>query len=114
MTTLDQEIAAYDKMRDDLENQHMGEWVLFFGETLIGVYASFDEAAKYGVQEFGSGPYLIRQVGAPPVTMPTSVVFTFMPSTKVGLITFRATSEGACTNNANLDGLMGAQGPGVA
>jgi hypothetical protein len=73
MTILDQEIAAYDKMRPDLESLHMGEWVLFFGDRLIGVFASFDEAAKHAVQAFGRGPYLIRQVGAPPVTMP--VVF---------------------------------------
>jgi hypothetical protein len=75
MTTLDQEIAAYDKMRPDLESQHMGEWVLFFGDRLIGVFASFDEAAKHAVQAFGRGPSLIRQVGARPMTMPPSVVF---------------------------------------
>jgi hypothetical protein len=70
MTTLDQEIAGYDKMRPDLESRHMGEWVLFFGDRLIGVFASFDEAAKHAVHAFGRGPYLIRQVGAPPVTIP--------------------------------------------
>lgn len=75
MTTLDQEIVAYEKMRADLENRHMGEWVLVSGETLIGVFASFDEAARDAVHKFGRGPYLIRQVGAPPVTMPASVVY---------------------------------------
>src|SRR5580658_3596976 len=70
MTILDQEIAAYEKMRPELENRHMGEWVIFLGERLIGLFASFDEAAKHAVHAFGRGPYLIRQVGAPPVTIP--------------------------------------------
>jgi hypothetical protein len=75
MIELDREIAAYETMRADLENRHMGEWVLVKDETLIGVYPSFDDAAQIAVQKFGRGPYLIRQVGAPPFTMPASVAF---------------------------------------
>ncbi|MGA2340000.1 MAG: hypothetical protein ABSF75_08895 [Terracidiphilus sp.] len=75
MTDIDREIAAYETMRSDLENQHMGEWVIVSGEKLIGVFSSFDEAARDAVQKFGRGPYLIRQVGAPPITMPASVVY---------------------------------------
>ena len=77
MIELDREIAAYETMRADLENRHMGQWALVFNESLIGVYPSFDEAAQVAVREFGRGPYLIRQVGAPPVTMPASVMFQF-------------------------------------
>jgi hypothetical protein len=75
MSDLDHEIAAYDAMRADLESRHMGEWVLFHSEKLIGTFASFDEAADRAVKEFGRGPYLIRQVGAPPVIMPASVMY---------------------------------------
>jgi hypothetical protein len=75
MTDIDREIVAYGTMRAELENRHMGEWVLIFGESLIGVFASFDEAAMNAVQKFGRGPYLIRQVGAPPVSMPASVMY---------------------------------------
>jgi len=75
MTEIEREIAAYDAMRAELENQHMGEWVLVSGEQLIGVFPSFDEAATDAVQKFGRGPYLIRQVGAPPVSMPASVMY---------------------------------------
>ncbi|HTW62025.1 MAG TPA: hypothetical protein VMD55_09470, partial [Terracidiphilus sp.] len=69
------EIAAYETLRADLENHHMGEWVLVFGERLIGVFPSFDEAAQVAVRDFGRGPYLIRQIGAPPVTLPASVAY---------------------------------------
>jgi hypothetical protein len=75
MIELDREIATYETMRADLENRHMGEWVLVFNDKLIGTYPTFDEAAQIAVQDFGRGPYLIRQVGAPPVTMPASVVY---------------------------------------
>lgn len=77
MIELDREIAAYETMRADLENQHMGEWALIFDEKLVGVYPSFEEAAQVAVHEFGRGPYLIRQIGAPPVTMPASVIYNF-------------------------------------
>jgi len=75
MTDLDQEIAAYDAMRADLENNHMGEWVLVHDGELVSIFPSFTDAADAAVRKFGRGPYLIRQVGAPPMTMPASVMY---------------------------------------
>lgn len=75
MSELDNEIAAYDTMRAHLENHHMGQWVLIFGGELVGVFPSFDEAAGDAVTRYGRGPYLIRQVGAPPITIPASVLY---------------------------------------
>jgi hypothetical protein len=75
MAALDVEISAYDSMREQLEGEHMGKWVLVHDRQLVGVYDSFDAAAQEAVKRFGSGPYLIRQVGAPPVTLPASVMY---------------------------------------
>lgn len=75
MADLDQEIAAYERMQQNLEAHHMGQWVLVHYEQLISVYDSFERAAEDAVQRFGRGPFLIRQVGAPPVTLPASVMF---------------------------------------
>jgi len=75
MADIDTEIAAYDKLRADLEANHMGKWVLVRDEKLEGMYDSFDAAAVDAVRRFGRGPYLIRQVGAPPITLPASVLF---------------------------------------
>jgi hypothetical protein len=75
MSELDKEIAVYDMMRANLENHHMGQWVLIFGGELIAVFPSFDEAAGDAVTRYGRGPYLIRQIGAPPITMPASVMY---------------------------------------
>jgi hypothetical protein len=75
MSDIETEIAAYDALKERLELEHMGKWVLFFSGKLIDVFDSFDSAAEEAVKRFGSGPFLIRQVGAPPVTLPSSVMY---------------------------------------
>lgn len=72
---LKSELAAFEQMRSDLERDHVGEWVVIHEDKLIGTYETFDEAAGAAVKRFGRGPYLIRQVGAPPVTLPASVMY---------------------------------------
>lgn len=75
MAAIDTEIQAYETMREQLESEHMGKWVLLRDQKLIGMFDSFEAAAEDAVKRFGSGPFLIRQVGAPPVTLPASVMF---------------------------------------
>ena len=75
MTSLDKEIAAFEKMRGEIEASHMGKWVLIHDGELIGVFESLEAAAETAVSQFGSGPYLIRQVGEPPVTLSASVLY---------------------------------------
>lgn len=70
MAALSKEIAAYERMRNDLELDHLGQWVVVHDEKLIGTYESFEKAAEEAVQRFGRGPYLIRQIGAPPLVLP--------------------------------------------
>ena len=68
---LAREIAAYDEIRDELERDHLYAWVVFHDEHLVGTYEDFQVAAAEAVRRFGRGPYLIRQVGAAPLTLPT-------------------------------------------
>lgn len=71
---LDIEIAAYEGMQSDLEAAHWGEWVVFHGGELRGIYADFQVAANAAVTRFGRGPYLIQQVGAPrEIHLPASI-----------------------------------------
>jgi hypothetical protein len=72
---IDKELAAYENMRPDLEAHKMGKWIVVHDEKLVATYDSFDDAAKDAVARFGRGPYLIRQVGAPPITLPASVMY---------------------------------------
>ena len=77
MAVLEKEIARYESMRDDLEKEHPGEWVVIYQERLAGIYASFEDAGRAAVHSFGRGPYLIRKIGAPPITLPPSVLYRF-------------------------------------
>jgi hypothetical protein len=75
MSDVDKEITAYENMRGELEAHNMGKWVLIYDCKLIGTFGTFDEAATSAVAKFGRGPYLIRQVGAPPIVLPASVAY---------------------------------------
>jgi hypothetical protein len=72
---LETEIKTYEARRPELEAQHSGKYVVFRGEELVGVYDTLDLAAAEAVRLFGRGPYLIRRVGAPPITLPASVIY---------------------------------------
>ena len=75
MTLLSDQISAYEEMRGCLETDHFGKWVVVYDEDLAGIYESFEAAAEDAVKRFGRGPYLIRQVGAPPMALPASVLY---------------------------------------
>lgn len=53
----------------------MGEWVLIHNGITIGFFSSFEAAADDAVRHFGEGPFLIRQIGAEPITLPASVMY---------------------------------------
>lgn len=73
---LDIEIAAYEGVQSDLEADHWGEWVVFHGGMLRGTFGDFQKAANAAVTQFGRGPYLIRQVGAPQeIHLPASLLY---------------------------------------
>ena len=73
MTGLKREIAAYERMRHDLEREHVGRWVVVHNEKLAGMHKSFQAAAENAVSRFGRGPYLIRRIGAEPLVLPPYV-----------------------------------------
>ena len=69
------EIQAFEALRGELEKNHMGKFVVFKDNDFIGAWDTLDAAATEAVTRFGRGPYLIRQVGTPPPTIPASVLF---------------------------------------
>lgn len=66
---LDIEIAAYQKHASELEASHFGKWALFKGDALIAIHDTFEATAMDAVEQFGRGPFLIRQIGAPPIVI---------------------------------------------
>jgi hypothetical protein len=75
MASIQDEIAAFKTMQSKLEAEYLGRWVLIYERDLIKVFDSFSEALAEAGERFGNGPYLIRQVGAPPMTLPASVMY---------------------------------------
>jgi len=63
-----EEIATFDRMKIDLQKHHMGKYVVIKNVALVGIWDTFDSAAQEAVSRFGRGPYLIRQVGSPPIS----------------------------------------------
>lgn len=83
MTVLRDDIAAFERMRSELEAQHDKQWVVFHKGQFQGAFPEFDDAASAAVEQFGSGPYLIRQVGASAtIQLPGGMIFT--PSHALG------------------------------
>lgn len=77
MTILGEDIAAFEKMRPELEATHAKAWVVIYGGELQGVFADFEQAATLAVDRFGSKACLIRQVGAPAaIQLPGGMIFT--------------------------------------
>lgn len=76
MTVLRADIAAFDRMKAELEGKHFNKWVVFHRGKFQGAFPDFEAAASMAVECFDTGPYLIRQVGAQPVQLPGGMIFT--------------------------------------
>jgi hypothetical protein len=62
---LDPEIAAFEKLREELERTHFDEFALFFEAEFVGVFPDFDSAARAALSKSKKGPFLIHQIGRP-------------------------------------------------
>ena len=67
MDQLSKDMAAYDRMRDELERDYFGKWVIVRDEELVGTYDESEDAVNDAIRRFGRGPYHIRQVGPQPI-----------------------------------------------
>ena len=75
MSALQREIAAYERKRAMIETEYFGKWVVVRQEEIVDVFDSFEDAAHESARRFGRGPYLIRQAGEAPITLPASVMY---------------------------------------
>ncbi len=73
---LQHNIRAFEKMFEELKRDHAREHVIFYNGEFAGAYPSFHLAAEAAVHQFGTGPYLIREVRDPHVmSMPASIAY---------------------------------------
>jgi hypothetical protein len=75
MASLREDIAAFDRMKAELEVSHFHEWAVFHEGKFVDAFSDFEAAATMAVDRFGDGPYLIRQVGAGSVQLPGGMIF---------------------------------------
>lgn len=72
---LEVEIQEFDRRRQELEQNFPQKFVVFHKTDFLGAWDTMNAAAEAAVARFGSGPYLIRQVGVPVPRLPASVFF---------------------------------------
>jgi hypothetical protein len=75
---LSQEIAAFERERDELMKHHEGKFVIFKDGKLQGAFDTFDAAARDAIRRFKEEPFMIRQV-APTTTMPLPASVAYRP-----------------------------------
>lgn len=61
--TLEENMAAYEAMKDRLEDAHFLKWAVFYEGELAGIYDDSQDACLEAVQRYGRGPYHIRMIG---------------------------------------------------
>ena len=59
---LNREYQAYMAKREELLAKHEGKFVLFKGNDLIDIFASYEDALKEGLRKFGNTPFLVKQI----------------------------------------------------
>lgn len=75
MADISVDVKAFEAMQAELESNHMGKWVVVREGQLIGAFDSFESAAADAIERFGRDPFLIREVGSAPTTLPISVMY---------------------------------------
>ena len=70
MDPLHREIAAYEFVRERLEHDHHGRRVVSRDQTLVRDFTSYEDTITEAMSSLGQRPCLIRQIGAPPRSLP--------------------------------------------
>ncbi|HUT98427.1 MAG TPA: hypothetical protein VM054_05045 [bacterium] len=59
---LEKELAWFEENRKRLFAEHPNKWVCVYGDKLIGIFDSFAEAFKMGVEKAGTDQILVKQI----------------------------------------------------
>jgi len=70
------ELALFDRSLPSWLAHEEGKWVVLHGEEILGFFDSDPDAYRAGIEAYGKGPFLIRQVSNKPplVTVPLVIV----------------------------------------
>jgi len=59
---LEREYKLFKEHRAELLTKGEGKFVLIKGETVIDIFASYEDALKEGLKRFGDVPFLIQEI----------------------------------------------------
>ena len=59
----EKDMAAYEQMRAELEQEYWGKWALIQDENFVQAFDEFEEAIEAALDWFEGSQYHIRQVG---------------------------------------------------
>lgn len=62
MNSFETELSFYEVQKGEWLRLHAGHFVVLSGVTVAGFHSSYETALHAGVQHFGLGPFLIKQV----------------------------------------------------
>lgn len=60
---LEREVATYREKLPELL-QHEGKYVLISGNSVIDIFATYEDALRRGYREFRDDPFLVKQIYA--------------------------------------------------
>jgi hypothetical protein len=59
---LSQELATYDRHKDELVAAHAGQFVLVHGDDIAGTWDTYKDALEAGYGQYGLQPFLVKQI----------------------------------------------------
>jgi len=57
-----EELDFFEKNKDRLLEEHLGQYALIKGHELISTYSSSEDAYRAGIHQFGRQPFLIKHI----------------------------------------------------
>ena len=69
LAELEQNQAAYEAVKADMEAQHWGRTVLFNQGKIVAIYNDEGDAYAIGCEKFGLGKFSLQRVGERPVDL---------------------------------------------
>lgn len=59
---LDVALATFDEHRRRLVREAPGKFVLIYGDRIVGVFDTDDDALAQGYERFGNVPFLVKEI----------------------------------------------------
>ncbi len=56
------ELETYEREKERLLGESEGKYALIYGDSVVGVWDTYEDALKAGYSQFGLTPFLVKQV----------------------------------------------------